>query len=469
MAITPYATGYNNYLISSLNPAYRNNNPTNSAMQLFGIPNDISGRQSIGAVSGASELSSLRVFENFDSKTIKTVSDLAKSMYDNGYRPVNPGDASETKDYLTTIKSASQSMKNSLSALMGATRQSVYTQVNPVSSDTSKLTVDSSSANTGVFEGININIDQIATAQINKGDVLAAEGSAGGPALYEFKIESDGYAYSFFINADSADTNETIMGKIAKAINDKNIGISVSVEKDAKSNTSALTVQSKETGNSAKNQFSITDVYGDLIAHTGVGVVTQQAQDAIYRINSGDQKTSSSNTIDIGSGVKATMLKASGDTINVSMKTDTSGAVNAVKQLVSSYNDLISTAKSSDTPKALQLNYQLASAVNTYATSLNRIGVTMDTKGTMSVDMEELIKAAENGALASLFKTEGYSNFGFANRMNNLAGDINANPMKYTDLSSLGYANFNNNPYSPFQNSRYNQVYNTGLFLNMFI
>lgn len=414
----------------------------------------------LGAISGLSGL-------GFDS-SIRTVSDLAKYLYDNGFKANQTEGVEGAKDYLTTIKSASQSMKDALSALTGTSRQSAFKQLSPASSDTSKLTLEYTSNSVSAFNTFDVHIDQIASKQVNKGSALAADSSLGSPALFEFKIQNDGKEYNFFVNTDASDTNATLQDKIAKAINDKGIGVTALVEKNEGEKSSTLTIQSKETGTGEKNKFTITDVYGDAVSRTGIDHVTAQAKDAVYRINDGAQITSQSNTVLLSNGLKATFHDTTDDAVQVSMKTDASAAQRAVSQMAQSYNDLIAAAKSSDTSKALQLNYQLASVVNTYAPSLNRIGIEMDTNGKMTVNAEKLNSAAESGALQSFFNQGGYSNYGFANRLSSLATDIQTNPMKYTDLSNFGYANFNYNPYSPFQNSRYSQVYTSGLFLNMF-
>jgi len=330
------------------------------------------------------------------------------------------------------------------------------------------LTVDASGAKPGAdFDQIGVNIDQLALQQINQGAALAANANAGGAGAYEFSIQQDGKTYQYSVMTTATDTNKTVQDKIAAAINEKDNGVTALVKLDAKDNTSTLTIQSAETGKS--NEFSITDTFGDIISRTGASAVAQQAGDAVYRINGGEQKTSASNTIDLGNGIKATMLKASAETVDVSIKPNSSGVFDAINKFIKSYNDLVSTAKSSDTGKSLQLNYQLALTTNTYAASLNRIGVNMDAGGTMSVNQDKLTSAVQSGDFERFFTQDRNSSFGFANRMSSLANEINANPMRYTDLSSLGLYNYTNNPYSPVQTLRYNQAYNSGLFLNMFV
>ena len=412
-------------------------------------------------------LNPLEALGGFDSKT-RTVSDLAKRLIDSGFKLDGSNAANEAKDYLTTIKSASQTMRSALGSLTGTARNPAFMQFTPASSDTEKLTLDTSGAWPGAqVARMNINIDQLAERQVNQGTALTADANVGGEGVFEFAVQNNGNTYQFSIATTEQDTNRSLQDKIAAAINERDIGVTASVAQNTSNNTSALTIQSSNTG--VANQFTVTDTVGDAISRAGVGAVTQQAQDAVYRINNSEQRTSSSNTIDLGSGIKANMLKASGDTIEVSMQADTTRAFGALNDFVRSYNDLITAAKGNDTTRALQLNYQLARTTNTYAASLNRIGVNLGTDGLMSINQDRLNSAASSGELQRFFNDGRHSNFGFANRMTNLANDINTSPMKFTDLSSLGVFNTTNNPYSPVQTLRYNQAYNSGLFLNMFV
>ena len=485
------------YLYSRMRPAYQNNNFYNNAASTSSLLsslnslnngnstkywNSLNNKSNMNSLSGSSSsLSALNAIRNtnglaglqnisgLDQNLAGKIGNLHSVLRKANYA-IDPtsNETADVMDYLTTIKSASQSMKNALGSLMGVTTQSAFKQPAPVSSNSKKLSVDSTGPISGPFSNITVHIDQIASQQVNKGAALTANANAGGAAFYEFSIMNNGNTHNFVIAVEAGDTNQTLQEKMAKAVNDKNIGVTALVEKNAGENTSTLLFQSKETGARPKNEFSVQDVYGNAVSLTGADNVSQQAKDAIYRIDNGVQKTSSDNRIDLGNGIKATLLEASSEAITITAKAGGAGVEKALNELANSYNDLLSAAKSSDTPKALFLHYQLASVIHTYAPSLNRVGISMKADGTMSVDTEKMTAAAESGELNSMFKQDQYTNYGFADRMYRLASEINANPMKYTDLSVVGLTNYNNDLYAPFPASRYNQVYPTGLFLNMF-
>ena len=459
MAINALSSSYLNSMYGNIYSPYNSGYlQQSSALSMLSSLNNLGSVKSISSIYNINDL---------NAKMSSSLSELS-DLLTNGFKVNSSSTSDNALSYLTTIKTASQNLKTSLSSLMGTSRNSAFNTLSPVSSDTKKLTLDTSGAKPGAgVSDMSINIDQLASGQVNKGAALTANANAGGFAMYEFSIESGDKTHQFTVVATDQDTNKTLQDKIAAAINAKGIGINATVEHNTQNNTSTLSIQTKDTGSGAA--FSIQDLYGDAIGATGASTVLQQAQDAIYRVNNGEQQTSKSNTIDLGGGIMATMKEASADTIEVSMKADGSAALGALNTLVNSYNDLVTAAKGSGSDKALQLNYQLARTFNTYSTSLARLGITMDSGGKLSLNEDKVKTAAETKELQQFFSQDRYSNYGFANRLYNLASDINSNPMKYTDLTSLGLFNYNNNPYSPAQMMRYNQAYSAGLFVNMFV
>jgi flagellar hook-associated protein 2 len=243
-------------------------------------------------------------------------------------------------------------MRTALSSLMGNTRQSVYGQQSPVSSDPDLLKLDTFGTRFGAEIDMKINIDQIATNQVNRGSVVESDSLFGNASQYRFEIDIGGKTHQFSVSTTENDTHDAVIKRIVDAINQQQgTGVRAIIERDAENNTSALTIQSTETGSDAR--FTIRDTFGDITSQTGVGQAVQEAQDAIFRINNGQQRTSQSNAIDLGQGIQATMLGASANTIEVNMRSDGTRAMAAVTDLVRGYNELINTAKSSDTPRAL--------------------------------------------------------------------------------------------------------------------
>ncbi|MDR1572394.1 MAG: flagellar filament capping protein FliD [Clostridiales Family XIII bacterium] len=372
-------------------------------------------------------------------------------------------DGSNPLFYLQGIKSGAKNLKNALNSIAAG---GIATKRTPLSSDGEKLAVSVEAGGLKGFKGASVKIDQVATGQANKGAALDSRGLfGGGSGLRQFEITTaagKSERYSVFVGA--GDSNQSVLTKMADAVNRGKGGFTASVTADGESGTSSLTIQSKGTGDLDGNRFSVSDLDGDLVSRTGAGSVAQEAQDAIYSIDGGAKIASSSNSIDLGGGVRATLLEASDESIEVSVGTDAGAASEAVNGLVDSVNALLSTIYENIGSGSERLFDDIVGAVRTYAPALGRIGVSMGSDGYLAVDEDQLGKAAENGELDSFFNRTSSSSYGFASRLSKIAGNIQTNPSHYTNL---GADAVNNTGYFDYQS--YSQYANIGLLLNYFV
>ncbi len=110
-----------------------------------------------------------------------------------------------------------------------------------------------------------------------------------------------------------------------------------------KNNTSTLSIASDKTG--AGNEFTLNDLVGGAVEKTGANTNVREAQDAMFRINGGSIRTSKSNDIDLGGGVKATLVGATEESVSITAGADRQYALDKVKSMVDSYNSLLSSAE----------------------------------------------------------------------------------------------------------------------------
>jgi len=311
------------------------------------------------------------------------------------------------------------------SSLKATGNQSLFNKIG-ASSSNSKIaaaTVDNKKFDTAKNSPIELNVKQAAKAQINSGAALKATNKDIVSGTYDFSIGINGKQQKFSINVTAADNNESIQKKMAAAINSKNIGITASVEADSKNATSKLSLTSTETGNkneSGGSVFEVTDTKGSLAAKMGVTQISQNAQNAVYTVNGGEEKTSATNSIDLGNGVTAT-LKDAGET-TLTFQRDGSGAIDKVKELVSSLNSILAEAAKGEGRGSDRLGRAITSTNKAYKSTLEKVGINVSSGGMLSVDEDKLKKAAEDGSLEKMFQSKG--NYGFAYRAGHIAQNM---------------------------------------------
>ncbi len=346
--------------------------------------------------------------------------------------------------YGSDVKTASSVLKRALGELTAKQGSSSSARQIAKSSDEKSLAVANNGTTYGKFTETRVKIDQVASGQVNKGDALKANANAGLSGRMQFAIDVDGKTHQFTFNASSADTNQAIQQKMADAINTRGIGITASVSRDGAS--ASLTLEAKETGAVSASRFAVRDVAGAAVGKTGADLVAQKAQDAIYHINGGTAKMSRTNAVDLGGGVTATLVAASDQEITVSKVQDDSGKLTAAKNMIDSFNSLLSSADSmsSTSRGAIKLTRELQGISKSYASSLNQLGIGVTKDGALAVvDSDKRAKAAESGDLDRLMNGGGAADYGFANRLSKVANNISRFPAQYVNAVPIELMNMN--------------------------
>jgi flagellar hook-associated protein 2 len=225
---------------------------------------------------------------------------------------------------------------------------------------------------------------------------------------------------------------------MANAINNANLGVRATVETDSETNQSVLRVESTTTGADTRHSFTIEDVAGDFAEHMGIDTMTTAGQNAIFSVN-GEQRTSQSNTVNLGQGVTATLRQASDEVIRIETAQDRNAIRSNINDMVRSFNNLFSAAAENvKDPRAQDLANRLLDTVRTFSRGLNEIGITFDDSGRMRINNDRMNQAMENGRLEQFFTQNAGMNFGFTNQLERLASNVSRNPGNFVTNTMTG-------------------------------
>ena len=394
----------------------------------------------------------MRINGNYSNYSIYSINSLYSKMYQGSMSlnntkmnrsmfPANNAQGSkqfgeDAVKYVNNIKSASKAISGAVKDLSW----SAFTNKTMTSSNKDVMTVNYTGNNANNVSPMTVKVSQTAAGQQNDGErmnpVASYEGSGG---KNQFTIETGGKTTQFEVNVAAGDTNKDVQQKMADAINKAGTGVKATVEIDSATKTSMLKLESTNTGSDPKNSFTVKDVTGDLTARTGANEIAREGRDAIYSVNGGAERTSQSNTVNLGNGVSATFNKASDEAVTISRGKDMNYVKSAVENLVKSYNDLYAeAAQKTNDPKAQNLASKMINISKTYSGSLSSIGIGFSNDGRMTVDDSKLNAAAENGKLEAFFKDNNGRNFGFTNQLSRLADNVSRNTSNYVSSSMFG-------------------------------
>ena len=351
------------------------------------------------------------------------------------------------------LKSAVQNQKTAAAQLQSTTSND---KTATVSFDNAKGAQKSLSSMAS--DPVNLEVKQTALSQTNEGNAMAAKDKAVDAGSYSFAVETGGKTHNFSITVDENDTNASIQEKMAAAINERDIGITASVNADEKLGTSSLAIAADATGTDAA--FEISDVSGDLTSAMGVNEATQEAQNAIYSVNGGGDIESQSNNVSIAEGVTATLNQAG--TTEISSERDNKSAMQGVSDLVNSINSALKAANEGDGRGSERLARDIQSMNKSYSDSLARVGINVSANGELTIDEKKLEQAAKDGSLDRFFSD---SSVGFNARAERIANNA-VNSEYYADKQ----VSFSVDSFSINQDQlKFFNISNAGLLFNFLL
>jgi len=374
------------------------------------------------------------------------------------------------RDAMLDIRQTADALRGAMRDMMGLgqNQNSPFGSMFAVSGDTDILTI----GNSGRFIGdpnqaMSVEVLQLATQQRNEGTARTANAATPlGVGNHQLSLTVGNQTFDINFQVGANDTNADVNRRIADAVNARNIGVTASVatEGTGDARTSALVLQSRETATS----FTAG---GNAAAALGVNTVTQEAQQAQFRVNRGELtgalQTANTNNVNLGFGTTAT-LQATG-TANITRERDELGQINAIRNMVNLFNDLVEVAQDNRAgANGGRLERDLRSMIHTSQSQLARVGITTNAHGFLDINEERMREAAASGALET-FAQPGGAQSGFLGRVERMADRVGRNAPNFVGATPMNNADFDFANMSANWNNQFNNWMNAGmLFDSMF-
>lgn len=322
------------------------------------------------------------------------------------------------------------------------------------------------------YEPLEVTVSQLACPQTNTGNFLQPNSKPFAAGEYSFDLQVQDLTYQFEFGVNATDTVTDTQQKIARLINQADIGLNAQLLTDGLGN-SAISITSDATGIrgisptifhiQSQNSSDASDSNTELVSTLGLDRVTQYPANAVYSIN-GTTATSVSNEVTIDNNYVLTFFDTTGKApVTISMNTDTDAIADSIGELISGYNNLISVT-ANDANEHFEGNEKLkkdfAGIAKSYNHLLNENGLSVTDNGTIAVDRDAIISAADNGTLGDIFS--GLN--AFKQAVQKKAEDISLNPMDYVNNKIIAYKN----PLRP-TNDPYNLSAYTGMIFDGYL
>ena len=385
--------------------------------------------------------------------------------------PLSIVDTSEAaQKYVVGIKENARELRNTITSLSGSDESELLNRKIAYSSDSSvvdaKFIGDISGQNED--ESLEIGVEQIAQSQINTGNYLRKDAMALSSGTYSFDIGINNTGYEFQFNINPGDTNFDLQNKLARLINNANIGLSATI-KEYDADYAALSLESTATGIDLGHAtlFDITDDNtsrtGGVADYLGINEVTRHPQNAIFTLNN-EKRVSYTNHFTVQGKYDITLkgLTSDENTVTVGLKPDMESLSENINRFIGGYNNFIRAAAEyqNSQPKSSQLIREMSRISGLYNNELGPLGISLTENGTIQVDSTTLKAGLEENDTAE--SMDGIKRF--ANAVLNKTNAISLNPMDYVNKTIVAYKNPGKNFSPAYITSQY-----SGMMFNSYV
>ncbi len=369
----------------------------------------------------------------------------------------------ETQRYAIGLKENARALRNTIASLGGLDSDELLNKKAAYSSNNDLVSASfvGELPDNGEVPSFQMEVLSLASEQINTGNYLFSGTATELPAdAYSFDITINDLSYEFQYNIHEGETNKEVQERLARLISNADIGLKANVIEDGNGN-SALRLASTSAGlkNDQSNIFYVSDhntsKQKGSVSYFGIDTVSSNASNAEFLLN-GEPRTASSNHFTVNKMFEVHLNRVSdyeGEVAEIGLKTDMDSLTENVNSLIMGYNSFINTAAGylDAHPRSNRLVNEMKHISLTYRTAFEKMGVSFEENGQLTLDKETLKQSAltDEGKDARSVIRE------FTDSILRKTNQISLNPMQYVDKTIVAYKNPGRNFIAPYAPSAY--------------
>lgn len=372
-----------------------------------------------------------------------------------------PSNSKDTQQYAIGLKENARNLRNTIASLGGLDDSELLSKKAAYSTNPDIATANfvGNYKPGSASPTFTLEVQELATPQENMGRFLEKDKINLPADTYSFDVTINDMNYEFQFSISESETNQEVQERLARLINTSGVGLKSHILES--NNRTALVIISESTGLSEGQSeiFRISDEHTSkakgATAYLGLDYVSHEATNAKFLIN-GEQRSTTSNEFTVGHMFDVTLnsTTATGEVINIGLKTDMESLTDNVVQLVNGYNQFIKATADylNSQPKSKNAIREMSGIASVYGAHFESMGVSIEEDGTMTVDKEAFGKSiADDESVTDTFNTLK----DFSNKLIQKSKDISLNPMNYVDRKIVAYKNPGHNFVSPYNTSAY--------------
>lgn len=353
----------------------------------------------------------------------------------------------DVQRYAIELKESARDLHNTIASLGGLDESELLSKKTAFSSDPDVVTVSYVGGHTPGEEtpSFAMEVQELATTQENMGKFLPVGKVDLPPDTYSFDVSINDMNYEFQFTLGENEVNRDVQNRLARLINNSDIGIKAKVQDAA--GRSALVLESEATGLNADREeiFRISDEHTSkargAVEYLGLDYISRPASNSRFTIDGEAYSTASNNfTYNKKFDLQINGTTPEGQPVTVGLKTNVESLIDNVAHLTEGYNRfLMGTNDYLDSqPRSRHIVREMNQIVSLYQDSLNAMGVTSRENGTLTVDRSKLSNAVVRSEdVADTFHTLK----DFSNSLLRKSTQVSLNPMQYVNQTIVAYKN----------------------------
>ena len=400
--------------------------------------------------------------KNICSKIMKLNKEAPLYLYDRSER---------TTSFALSLKENTRQLQRTILNTAGNEENDLFKNKVAFSTDNNVVSVKyigNNDSNNGERESYEVEVQNLASSQMNVGYSLPNQEKSLKPGTYAFDVSYNNMAYEFQFTVNDEDTNIDVQNKLARLFNHANIGLNATVAEDAE-NSSSLRIESAQTGDGNPPGTPLFHIHNssnnanvDVVDLLGIDYVARNAVNAHFTIN-GQEYSTASNQFTIDKAFELSIKGVSSDSGEptiIGLKTNIDSLKDNIYNLIGGYNTFL---QATEEYKALtssnKLSFETKSVAKLYRNELDAIGINITENGSLSIDDGLLTQTAESeDAYDLLSPLKDFSSSLFSK-----GEEISRDPLNYANQRIVAYKNPGKNFTSPYATSSY-----SGLLFNYY-
>ena len=317
----------------------------------------------------------------------------------------------ETQEFALQLKESSMSLQSTLLKLQNGGLNSAFSYKEVISDNEEAITaaIDTED-HSKLPEPFSIQINKLATNQINIGSYVYKDTAKLGKGTYKFNIEVDDKDYLFQLQLQEKTPNQVVLSHIAQTINRSPAPLEAYTDLSKNGEKVRLVIQSNDTGSPDGSPiFTCSDVshpaaFLGCVDYFDLDYVAQAPTNSSFDIN-GEEKHSLANEFTLNNALHLTMHQTTEEPVHVDFASNSTRIMTEVDTIADTYNQLVHLSYNQGNPPhlAARMAHDLRNLFSASRDALKECGITIDTDGYMQIDTELASKAAQQGQFQSLF------------------------------------------------------------------